>query len=254
MEVLTRSVGVTYGESAPALSEIGLSIGVAEQVALIGPSGSGKSTLLRVLSMALAPSTGKLLVDGDDPWRQGTASLQRLRSRIHLCPQSTSLPARQRVALAVLSGLLPTRSMVFALRSLVSPARADIDLAHALLAKLDVDEHLWRPVETLSGGQRQRVAIARAMAADAQALFVDEPLSALDPSNAASCLAALCQHATSRQQSLVCSLHQVDLAREYFQRVVGLRQGRVFFDCPVSELADDMIDDLYRGYEAELRS
>lgn len=254
MKVLSNGVSVTYGDAAPALSDISLCIAAGEQVALIGPSGSGKSTLLRVLSMALAPSTGGLLVDDTDPWQLSTASLQRLRSRIHLCPQSTSLPARQRVALAVLSGLLPTRSTLFALRSLISPARSDIDLAHGLLARLDVEQHLWRPVETLSGGQRQRVAIARAMAADADMMFADEPLSALDPSNAESCLATLCRHAAEREQGLVCSLHQVDLARAHLQRVIGLRHGRVLFDCPTAELGDDMIEDLYRGYEAELQS
>ncbi|MGQ7844768.1 phosphonate ABC transporter ATP-binding protein [Granulosicoccus sp. 3-233] len=252
MKLLTSGVSVSYDGAAPALHDICLSIGEQEQVALIGPSGSGKSTLLRVLSMALAPSTGNLLVDEVDPWQLKTANLQRLRSRIHLCPQAASLPARQRVALAVLSGLLPTRSMLFALRSLISPSRSDIALAHGLLARLDVDQHLWRPVETLSGGQRQRVAIARAMAADVSMLFADEPLSALDPSNAASCLATLCQHSAARRQALVCSLHQVELAREQLQRVIGLRQGAIVFDCPAAELSDSMVDELYRGHEAEL--
>ncbi len=254
MKVLTHGVSVTYGDAAPALNDISVSLGGQEQVALIGPSGSGKSTLLRVLSMAQAPSGGSLQVDGENPWQLRTARLQRLRSRIHLCPQSASLPARQRVALAVLSGLLPTRSMLFALRSLISPARPDIDLAHGLLARLDVEQHLWRPVETLSGGQRQRVAIARAMAADAQILFADEPLSALDPSNAESCLVTLCRHSETRRQALVCSLHQVELARAHLQRVIGLRHGRVLFDCPAAELSDSMVDDLYRGHEAEIRA
>lgn len=238
----------------PVLSDISLSMSEQEQVALIGPSGSGKSTLLKVLGMALAPCAGHLLCDGVDPWQQKSAALQRLRSRIHLCPQSSSLPARQRVALAVLSGLLPTRSVFFALRSLVSPAKADIELAHALLARLDVAQHLWQPVETLSGGQRQRVAIARAMAADADVLFVDEPLSALDPSTAENCLTMLVQHASAHQQSLICSLHQVELARKHFRRVIGLRHGRIAFDCKSAELDDDRIDELYRGHESELQA
>ena len=254
MKVQTNGVCVTFGDAAPALNDVSLSIGEQEQVALIGPSGSGKSTLLRVLSMALAPSAGSLLCNDMDPWQLRTARLQRLRSHMHLCPQTSALPARQRVALAVLSGLLPTRSMLFALRSLVSPSRTDINLVHGLLTRLDVDQHLWRPVETLSGGQRQRVAIARAMAADVDTLFADEPLSALDPSNADSCLSTLCQHATAQQQTLVCSLHQVDLARKHLQRVIGLRQGVVLFDCAAAELSDAMVDDLYRGHETELEA
>lgn len=254
MNLLTREVGAAYGTAAPVLTDISLDIGAQEQLALIGPSGSGKSTLLKVLGMAMEPSSGSMMVAGLDPWQQSTARLQRLRSSIHLCPQSASLPARQRVAVAVLAGMLPTRSLFFTLRSLLSPAQSDIEMAHALLVKLDVEQHLWRPVETLSGGQRQRVAIARAMAADAAMLFADEPLSALDPSTAESCLTTLVQHACDRRQVLVCSLHQVELARAHFNRIIGLRQGKIMFDCLASELDNNMIDDLYRGHEAELQA
>lgn len=233
--------------------DVSLSMERQEQIALIGPSGSGKSTLLRVMSMALAPSTGWMSLDATDPWQQKTSRVQRMRSRIHLCSQSSAFPARQRVALAVLSGMLPTRSLAFALRTLVSPSRSDVVLAHGLLSRLEVQEHLWRPVETLSGGQRQRVAIARAMASKAQYLFLDEPLSALDPSTAEQCLRTIVSHAAQRSQSVVCSLHQVELARTHLARIIGLRQGRVLFDSPASEVDEGMIESLYRGYESEIR-
>ncbi len=245
---------MAYDRTSPALSQISISVGASEQVALIGPSGSGKSTLLSVLGMAKRPSTGQLLLDDKDPWRQGTAQLQRLRRHIHLCPQSSALPARQRVVVSVLSGLLPRRSLLFALRSLFSPSQDDIQLVHGLLAKLEIDEYLWRPVETLSGGQRQRVAIARAMAADVSMLFVDEPLSALDPATAEICLSVLIQHAAQHKQGFVCSLHQVDLARQYLKRIVGLRDGRIVFDVPAALLSDNMVKDLYRGHEAEIQA
>lgn len=253
MNILTNSVSVAYGHAPSVLGSICISIGAQERIALIGPSGSGKSTMLKVLSMALAPSSGSLYVDGQDPWQQTTARLQRLRRSMHFCCQTMSMPARQRAALAVLSGLLPTRSVLFTVRTLLSPARVDIELAHSLLTRLGVQQCLWRQVESLSGGQQQRVVIARAMAADAQMLILDEPLSALDPINAESCLAMLVEHVIERGQALVCSLHQVELARQHLQRVVGLREGQIVFDCPASELGRDMITELYRGHEAEIQ-
>ena len=254
MSVRLEQVGVTYSDGTPALSDVSLSIERQEQIALIGPSGSGKSSLLRVMSMALAPSDGLMSLDALNPWQQKTARVQRMRSKIHLCSQSSPFPARQRVALAVLSGMLPTRSLAFALRSLVSPARSDVALAYGYLSRLEVQEHLWRPVETLSGGQRQRVAIARAMASKAHYLFLDEPLSALDPSTSEQCLRTIVSHVEQNAQAVVCSLHQVDLARTHLARIIGLRQGRVFFDSPAGEVSDDMIESLYCGFESEIRA
>lgn len=253
MKLVANNVSVNYGSATPALSQVSVSVGERELVALIGPSGSGKSTLLSVLSMARMPSSGQLSVAGKDPWQLRGAQLQRLRSQIHLCPQSTALPARQRVVVSALSGLLPKRSLLFALRSLLSPARADVLLVHGLLASLEIEQCLWRQIETLSGGQRQRVAIARAMVADVSTLFVDEPLSALDPATAELCLNVLVSHAAERQQALVCSLHQIELARKGLQRIIGLRAGKIVFDVPSAALSDKMIEDLYRGQEAEIQ-
>lgn len=254
MDVLTRGVGVRFADGTPALEAMDLSLQSAEQIALVGPSGSGKSTLLRVLSMALAPTQGQVQVNSRDPWQISAARRQSLRRSMHLCPQSSALPPRQRVAPAVLSALLPTRSALFGLRTLFSPAREDVALARERLSRLELEQYLWRPVESLSGGQRQRVAMARAMAADVDALFVDEPLSALDPANAEQALQALVDHARQEGQLLVCALHQIELAREQLQRVIGLRQGRLMFDCPASELSDAMIHELYRGREMELQA
>ncbi len=255
MKLAVRDVSVTYGGTAPvALSQVSISLGEQEQVALIGPSGSGKSTLLSVLGVARIPSAGQLLLEDQDPWQLASAKLQGLRSQLHLCPQSTALPARQRVVVSVLSGLLPKRSLLFALRSLLSPARADVQLVRGLLTKLDMEQCLWRSVETLSGGQRQRVAIARAMAADVSTLLVDEPLSALDPTTAELCLGVLVEHAMERQQALVCSLHQIELARKCLKRIIGLRAGKIMFDLPATSVSDKMIEELYRGHEAEIQT
>ena len=248
-----HDVSVTYSGSTSALSQVNLSIEEQERVALIGPSGSGKSTLLGVLGMAKMPSKGQLLLEDQDPWQLGGKQLQQLRSQVHLCPQSIALPTRQRVVVSVLSGLLPKRSILFALRSLFSPSQVDVQLVNGLLASLDIEQYLWRPVETLSGGQRQRVAIARAMAAEVNALFMDEPLSALDPATAELCLNVLVGHATARQQRFVCSLHQVELARKCLRRIIGMRSGMVMFDMPAHAVSDKMIEELYRGHEAELQ-
>ena len=254
MSLKLDRVAVTYSDGTAALDNISLNIRRQEQMALIGPSGSGKSFLLRVLSLAAEPTSGTISLDKQNPWQQRVADLQRMRVRIHLCPQSAPLPARQRVVLAVLSGVLPTRSLAFALRSLMFSARADIELVRGYLSHLDVEAHLWRPVETLSGGQKQRVAIARAMAARAEFLFVDEPLSALDITSSALCLGTLLNHVKLNQQTIVCSLHQVELARSHLTRIVGLRDGQIVFDVPAEQVSNAMIDSLYRGHESELQT
>jgi phosphonate transport system ATP-binding protein len=104
-------------------------------------------------------------------------------------------------------------------------------------------------VDRLSGGERQRCGMARLLVSQAQAFLVDEPLSALDPALASQTLNVLQQEASVRNATLVCSLHQVEMARVHFPRIVGLRAGRIVFDARREAVSDAMIDALYRGAE-----
>ncbi|GIZ52288.1 phosphonate ABC transporter ATP-binding protein [Noviherbaspirillum aridicola] len=233
-----------HASDSLALHEIELSLAPGEQLALIGPSGAGKTTLLHTLALAHRPAAGRIDAFGCDPWAIGEGARHRLRARLFLAPQTPPLPPRQRVVTAVLAGRLPRWSLPRALASLLRPA--DPAAARDALARFNLQDKLWSRVDRLSGGERQRCSLARLLVSDAQALLVDEPLSALDPALAVQTLEVLQQEAAARGALLICSLHQVPLARERFGRIVGLRDGRIVFDARAADVSDDMIAALYR--------
>lgn len=232
------------GNATYALRELDLSIAAGEQVALIGPSGAGKTTLLHTLACAHRPDSGALEVFGVAPWQQSEKQRHALRRRLFLAPQTPPLPPRQRVVTAVLAGRLPHWSLTQAIVSLFRPAEPQ--LAFEALARFHLQDKLYARVDRLSGGERQRCGMARLLVSGAEALLVDEPLSALDPALALQMLTVLQQEARSRNAAMVCSLHQVDLARQLFPRIIGLRDGRIVFDAARENVTDAMIAALYR--------
>ncbi len=232
-------------DTRPALHDITLSIAPGEQIALIGPSGAGKTTLLHALACAHRPDSGGFSAFGVDPWALGSAARHAMRARLFLAPQTPPLPPRQRVVTAVLAGRLPQWSMWQAIASLVKPA--DPQAAFDALCRFNLQDKLYARVDRLSGGERQRCGMARLLVSQAEALLVDEPLSALDPTLARQTLEALQQEAAARGATLVCSLHQVELARAHFPRILGLRDGRIVFDLRREELSDAVVALLYRN-------
>jgi len=244
-----RGVSVRHTASAAAagpaaLQELTLSIAQGEQLALIGPSGAGKTTLLHTLACAHRPDAGQFTLFGDAPWAAGDVRRRALRARLFLAPQTPPLPPRQRVVTAVLAGRLPHWSLWQALASLVKPA--DPEAAYAALARFNLQDKLYARVDRLSGGERQRCSMARLLVSRAEAFLVDEPLSALDPALAVQALTVLQEEASARKATLVCSLHQVELARAHFPRIVGVRAGRIVFDAAREAVTDEMIATLYR--------
>lgn len=229
-----------------ALIDVDLSIKQGEQVALIGPSGAGKTTLLHALACAHPPEPGgELSVFGLQPWAMQPAQRHALRARLFLAPQMPPLPPRQRVVTAVLAGRLPQWRFWQAISSLIKPKEPDV--AYAALARFNLQDKLYARVDRLSGGERQRCGMARLLVSQADAFLVDEPLSALDPTLALQTLAVVQQEAASRNATLVCSLHQVELALGHFPRIIGLSDGRIVFDAPRSEVTETMLAALYRS-------
>jgi phosphonate transport system ATP-binding protein len=237
------------GGKAAALHALDLAIAQGEQLALIGPSGAGKTTLLSTLACAHRPAEGSLAVFGADPWALPQAARHALRARLFLAPQTPPLPPRQRVVTAVLAARLPHWSLFKALRSLFKPI--DPDAAFEALRRFGLGDKLYARVDRLSGGERQRCSLARLLLSNADAFLVDEPISALDPALARITLATLQEEAASRNATLVCSLHQVDMARACFNRIVGLRDGRIVFDLPRERVTDAMIAALYENETIE---
>ncbi|MCH8619915.1 ATP-binding cassette domain-containing protein [Undibacterium sp. TS12] len=230
-----------------ALTDLDLTVNRGEQIAVIGPSGAGKTTLLHALAAAHKPLRGEHEFMGEQVWQLSHTARHALRRHLFLAPQTPPLPARQRVVTAVLAGRLPQWTLPQAIRNLVKPGNPLA--AWQALQKFDLQHKLYARVDKLSGGERQRCGLARLLLSDASLLLVDEPLSALDPTLALQTLHSLQQEASQRQATLICSLHQVELARQHFPRIIGLRAGRIMFDS--DKVSDQMIEELYRSVEGQ---
>ncbi|WP_370301996.1 phosphonate ABC transporter ATP-binding protein [Aeromonas encheleia] len=235
--------GLRLGQSR-ILHPFSLRLEAGECVAIIGPSGAGKTSLLRLLGTELR-GEGNLSLWGQDPWALSSHARQRLRSRIGMVWQQPPLPASQPVLTAVLAGRLGQWSLGRALLSLLRPC--DPEGARAELARLGLADKWQQRCGELSGGQLQRVGIARVLYQQPELILADEPVSALDPVLARSSLDALLAQARARGSTLIANLHAVELALERFPRIIGLREGRVQFDCPAQAVTPAMLSALYAG-------
>jgi len=243
-------VSVHLGGRA-VLDQVTLTIDRDEHVCLLGPSGAGKTTLLRVLGAAQRPHAGRASVGGQAFETATAEDLRRIRSRIGFVHQDHGLVPNLRVSQNVLAGKLAERGFWSSLRTMLFPAPRDLDAAHAILESVGLEEELFKRTDRLSGGERQRVALARALFQEPEALLADEPVASVDPERAQSLLALMRSCARERSMPLVASLHVPALAREHFDRVIGIRSGRIVFDLQASEITDALLNKLYRAKDNE---
>jgi phosphonate transport system ATP-binding protein len=215
-----------YADGVNALAGVSFEVPRGQFCALLGPSGAGKSTLLRCVNGLVKPTAGRVIVDGTPVEPR---SLARIRPAIGMIHQSFALAPRASVATNVIAGALPKVSTLRALTGLM-PQRwrrkacdliADVGLA---------ESHLRRRASELSGGQQQRVGIARAFMLDPAIVLADEPVASLDPQISLEILGLLARQARMRGATVVCSLHQVELALQFADRVVALKAGQLAFD------------------------
>ncbi len=238
--------GVTcrFGELA-AVDSVSLEISRGERVALIGPSGSGKTTLLRAMNTMLAPDLGEISVFGEDVSTFAPAKLRHLRTRIAFIPQNLGLVPNLRVIQNVILGAGGKRGTWRSLRDLLFAAQADVEVIHEILERVGIEEKLYQRTDRLSGGQQQRVAIARALFQAPEVILADEPVSSVDPARARDTVKLLCELSQERDFTLVMSLHNLQLAREFFPRLVGLRGGKIAFDDAPQTLQQATLERLY---------
>lgn len=239
-----EGASVHYG-SVTALDKVDLEIAAGEAVGFVGPSGSGKTTLLRLLGGNLKPTRGRVRIGGEDLSQLSERQLRTLRSRIGTVHQDLSLIPNLRVLRNVLVGRIGRLSLIGATRLLFLPPRREVTRVHRLLDRVGIGDKLFQRTDRLSGGQRQRVAIARALYQQPLALLPDEPISSLDPARSRDTMELLSQVCREEGLTLCASLHDLDAAREFLPRLVGLRQGRVVFDRPTTELGDEDFRRLY---------
>jgi phosphonate transport system ATP-binding protein len=244
--IQVSALSKSYG-SKPMLRGVNLRIEAGERVALLGASGAGKSTLLRNLAGLVVSDAGsEVSVHGRVLQRGGRlhGASRAERCRTAYIFQQFNLVGRLSVLTNVLLGRLGRMPR---LRSLTARFTAEERrMAHEALARVGLHGLAEQRANTLSGGQQQRVAIARALVQQADLILADEPIASLDPRSAHEVMELLQRICAEDGKTLLVSLHQVDYARNYCQRAIALREGRVHFDGPLAQLCEARLEALYR--------
>jgi phosphonate transport system ATP-binding protein len=245
MSLYLTHISHSFG-ATEALKDISLEIETGEQIALIGPSGCGKTTLLRLMGTQLAPSSGNITQLGQTPTELGPRDLKSLRTRIAMIPQHLGLVPNVRVLRNVLNGGLGKMTLAQTARQMILPKSEETHRVYRLLERAGIREKIYDRTDSLSGGQQQRVAVARALYQKPAILLADEPVSSIDPARARDTIQLLTQLSKEEGITLVVSLHNLELAQEFFPRLIGLRDGRMIFDSSPSELSDQECRKLYQ--------
>ena len=227
-----RKTGVTYPGGVTALHPTTLDFAQGEFVVLLGASGAGKSTLLRTLNGLVCPTAGEVVVHDLDGALDRGDRLREHRRRTGMVFQQHHLIGRQTVLANVLLGQIGSIGFWSGLRP---RSEQDKEQALAALARVGLLDKALQRADTLSGGQQQRVGIARALVQKPRLMLADEPVASLDPASAQVVLTLLHDICKEKGLTAVVSLHQVDLARRFADRLIGISSGRVAFDGPPGE-------------------
>jgi phosphonate transport system ATP-binding protein len=233
-----------YPGGTRALVDVTLRVEAGEIVTVLGRSGAGKSTLLRCVNGFVQATRGHVVVDGLTVDARDR-TLRAIRRRAGMIFQEFNLLGRLTVLENVLAGRLAHRPTVPTL--LRRFPRDDYDLALAALARVGLDARARQRADTLSGGERQRVAIARVLAQQPMVLLADEPVASLDPHIGAAVLDLIRTVAAEDGLAVLMSLHQVDFARRFSDRIIGLCRGAVVFRGPAAWLTEPEADRIYAG-------
>ena len=232
-----------YRTGDKALKGVDLEVPRGQVLALIGPSGAGKSTLIRCINRLVEPSSGRVVLGGEDITRLGAAGLRRARRRMGMIFQEYALVERLTVMENVLSGRL---GYVGFWRSYFRRFPRDaVAEAFRLLERVGLEPFYDKRADELSGGQRQRVGIARALIQDPDILLVDEPTASLDPKTSRQIMRLICELCAERQLATIINIHDVALAQMFVQRIVGLRLGEVVYDGPPDGLTPEVLTEIY---------
>src|SRR6056297_367851 len=228
------SVTKEYGEDTVALDDVTVDVEAGEFVVLLGPSGAGKSTMLRVLNGLTQPTEGEVIIN-EEP-------VHDERSEVGMVFQMHYLIESMSAFRNALTGALSRTGIVRS--ALTMYPEEDKRAALEALDTVGLLEEAGQRAGSMSGGQKQRVGIARALVQDPNLLLADEPVSSLDPKAAKDVMRYMKQAAQERDLTTVASLHQVNIAREFGDRFLGVRDGALIFDGDREDLTMDVVDQI----------
>ena len=242
-----KNLKKTYDKKTYALNDVSFSIDQSEFVVIIGPSGAGKSTLIRSINGLVQPTAGQVVFDGKNVEKAKGTQLKKIRRDIGMIFQHYNLIGPVTVTKNLLHGRLGHTPYIKSLFGLYS--KEEKEQAISLLKTVGLSDHANKKASMLSGGQMQRVGICRALMQNPKLLLADEPIASLDPTSAKHVMDymknAVTDRAADRGLSCVCNLHQVDFAKKYATRIIGMKNGKIVFDDTPEKLTDQLISFIY---------
>ena len=238
-----KNISVTYPGGVKALNNVSLNITEGDFVIIVGMSGAGKSTLLRTINNLVKPTEGEVIVDSRNVTNASKQETKSIRSDIGMIFQTFNLVNRSSVLKNVLTGRL---SQVSTIRSIFGMwPQKDKDIAFESLNKVEILEKAYVRGSNLSGGQQQRVGIARALAQKPKVMLADEPVASLDPITSRVVMKYLKQINQELGITTIVNLHFLDLAKEFGERLIGLKDGELVYDGKVNDVSDQDFENIY---------
>jgi len=233
------------GRDCVGVKNINLQIADEEIIALIGVSGAGKSTLLHCINRLIEPTTGKIFIDGEDILSYSEKHAQIIRRKIGIIFQNYNLLRRSLVINNVLLGRLGFLPSIRSFMGINGYSKEDIQFAKSCLRKVGIEDLSYRQISDISGGQRQRVSIARTLCQQPSIILADEPVSSLDPTRGKEIMNLLIEIHKREKITMIVSLHDINIAKKYANRIIGLTKGEVIFDGKPEELSEEIILEIF---------
>ncbi|MGO4938371.1 phosphonate ABC transporter ATP-binding protein [Fundicoccus sp. Sow4_H7] len=245
-----KNVSKVYPNGVTALKNIDLTINQGEFVGIIGLSGAGKSTLIRTINKMHPITEGSLKVNDIEVSQLKGKELRRFRRNIGMIFQSFNLVNRAKVVTNVLNALVPDLP---AWRNLVGYFTKEEEIfALESLDRVGILDKAYTRVDQLSGGQQQRVALARTLAQNPKIILADEPVASLDPVTANVVMDDFKRINREQNISVLINIHHVELALDYCDRIVGIRDGEIVYDGPSEEVDQEILNYIYKGKTEEM--
>jgi phosphonate transport system ATP-binding protein len=238
-----------YDNGVLALSGVNFDLGEGELVAVIGSSGSGKSTFLRCINRLVQPTSGEIHFDGKNICAVNSSQMKNARRKIGMIFQHYNLVGCLTVMQNVLHGRLGYMGTISGICGRFS--ERDKKNALRLLQKTGLEPFIHSRAGELSGGQKQRVGIVRALMQNPSIMLCDEPIASLDPFSAKLIMDLIKSLTIEERIACVVNLHQVEAAKQYASRIIGLKEGRLVFDDAPERLTPSIIESIYGACPCE---